>query len=244
MNSLARVINSVGSRNLLLGLAGLLLLLNLGRWLQSSYQADQATLESRQASLARYRDLADRGPGLRAQLERLTAERERVVKYLFTGANEENIVSAMQLDLQALVTTAGLETESIRPLKQKSEREGEGGKGLGEVAIKASLAGTLEQYQAFLAELFRSGKFYTIESVTLSPYKKSELKILLDLRGYFIITGPAVEVAAEPAAAGPDKPVTAGPERPVVAGADKPASAGPNRPAAGGPDQPVEEPNF
>lgn len=202
MNSMPGFMHRIGSRGLLLGLVALLLLVKVGFKLQDSYVAAQGDLENRQASLARYLKLAGKAPELKSQLQRLTAEREKLVKVLFTGASEENIISAMQLDLQALVTTVGLETETIRPVKQKNVREGAGETGLGEVAIKASLTGTLAGYQAFLAELYRSGRFYKIEAVTLTPYKKSELKILIDLRGYFITTGPEIGVTAEGGGAG------------------------------------------
>ncbi|NTV12757.1 MAG: hypothetical protein HGA96_02295 [Desulfobulbaceae bacterium] len=197
MNSLSRILHRSGSRGLLLGVVGLLVLTKLGLWLQETYQADQAELESRKAALTRSRKLAGKIPELRAQLQRLNDERERLGKYLFTGANEENIISAMQLDLQALVTTAGLESETIRPLKQKNAQDTGADAVLGEVAIKSSLNGTLAEYQAFMAELYRSPKIYKIEAVTLTPFKKSELKILIDLRGYFVITAPEVAVVTE-----------------------------------------------
>lgn len=197
MTSMPRVLLQIGSRGLLLGLVGLLLLVKLGLNMQDSYKAAQDDLEKRQANLTRYQKLTGKIPELKSQLQRLTAERERLSKILFTGSSEENIISAMQLDLQALVTTAGLEAETIRPVKQKNAQEG-GESGLGEVAIKASLNGPLAGYQAFLAELYRSGRFYKIEAVTISPYKKSDLKILIDLRGYFLVTNaPEVDVTVE-----------------------------------------------
>lgn len=190
MNSLPRFLHQIGSRGLLLSMVGLLLFVKLGLQLQDAYQADQADLASRQASLARYQKLTGKFPELQDQLQRLTAERERLGGILFTGSSEENIISAMQLDLQALVTTAGLEAETIRPIKQKNAQSLGGETGLGEVAIKVSLNGTLAECLSFLAELYGSGKFYKVEAVTLSPYKKTDLKILIDLRGYFITTAP------------------------------------------------------
>lgn len=197
MTSMPRVLLQIGSRGLLLGLVGLLLLVKLGLNMQDSYKTAQDDLEKRQASLTRYQKLTGKIPELKSQLQRLTAERERLDKILFTGSSEENIISAMQLDLQALVTTAGLEAETIRPVKQKNAQEG-GEPGLGEVAIKATMNGTLASYQAFLAELYRSDRFYKVEAVTISPYKKSDLKILIDLRGYFLVSNAAeVDVTVE-----------------------------------------------
>lgn len=202
MTSMPRILHRIGSRGLLLALLGLLLLVKVGFELQVSYKALQAVLESRRANQARYLKLAGKTPELKSQLQRLTAEREKFMKVLFTGSSEENIISAMQLDLQALATTAGLESETIRPVRQKNARDAGGETGLGEVAIKASLIGTLAGYQAFLAELYRSGKFYKIEAVALSPYKKSDLKILIDLRGYFVTTAPEIGAIAESGEAG------------------------------------------
>lgn len=197
MNSIFRFLHRIGSRGMLLGMVGVLLLVKLGLELRDSYAAAQGELESRQTSLARYRKVTGKAPELKSQLQSLIADRERLKKVLFTGSSEENIISAMQLDLQALATTAGLETETIRPVKQKNAQEAGGEAGLGEVAIKASLNGTLVAYQAFLAELYNSPKFYKIEAVTLSPYKKSDLKMLIDLRGYFVTTAPEVGAIAE-----------------------------------------------
>lgn len=198
MNSISRILHRVGSRGLLLGVVGLLVLIKLGLWLQESYQADQAELDNKKASLVRYRKLSGKIPELRSQLQLLDIEREKLGKNLFTGPSEENIISAMQLDIQALVVTAGLDAEAIRPLKQKSAMQvGGDSSALGEVAIKASLVGTLTEFQAFLAELYRSPKVYKIEALTLTPFKKTELKISIDLRGYFLITAADVVVATE-----------------------------------------------
>lgn len=202
MNSMSRVLHRIGSRGLLLSLVALLLLIKVGLTLQDAYQAELVELESRRASLARYQKLTGKVPELRSQLQRLTAEREKLRQILFTGSSEENIISAMQLDLQALVTTAGLEPETIRPVKQKNVREDGGEFGLGEVAIKASLTGTLAEYLTFLAALYGSEKFYKIEAVSLSPYKYSELKIAIDLRGYFVTTAPEVAANVESGGAG------------------------------------------
>lgn len=200
MNSLLRFLHRGGSRGLLLGLVGVLLAVRLGFSLQEAYRADQAELESRQATLARTKKLTEKIPELRGQLQGLNGERDRLQKFLFSGASEDTILSAMQLDLQALVATAGLEVETVRPLKQKSAQANGGEATLGEVVIKVSVNGTLAGYQTLLAELYRSPKVYKVEAVTISPYKKSELKILIDLRGYFVIAAP--EVAASTGSGG------------------------------------------
>lgn len=194
MNNLTRFFTRYRRRTWLLGLVVLLLLGNLGRWLQANYAAEVAALESRQAILARYQLSTANAEELRSRLTRLQASRKKLEPSLFHGGNEEEIISAMQLNLQALVSTAGLESESIRPMQQRSGRGADDGKaasGLGEVVIKARLQGTLSEYLELLALLAQSEKFFKIENFSLSPYKRVGLKITLDLRGYFVQLPPA-----------------------------------------------------
>jgi len=189
MNSLTRIFNRYQRRTWLLGLAALLLLAKLGSMTLDNYQERVAVLEARQATMQQYRNLTDNAEELRFRLKRLQASRQRLMTHLFRGTSEEEIISAMQLNLQALVATAGLQSESIRPVQQRNSRGAEGekaGNHPGEVAIKARLAGTLSEFLELLVALERSEKFFKIESFSLSPYKKAGLKISLDLRGYFI----------------------------------------------------------
>lgn len=189
MNSLRRFFNRYQLRTWLLVLAGLLLLAKLGSLTLDSYREKVADLETRQATLMQYRNVTSGATELRARLARLQASREKLITHLFRGDSEEEIISAMQLSLQALVTEAGLQSESIRPMQQRGIRGAEGGKGEnlpGEVAIKARLIGTLGEFLDLTAGLERQEKFFKIESFSLSPYRKAGLKISLDLRGYFI----------------------------------------------------------
>ena len=195
MNSLTRFFNRYRQRTWLLGLAALLLCLKLGSVALDSYREREAMLETRRATLLQYRQLTANAEELRGRLKRLQASREKLSTHLFRGASEEEVISAMQLNLQALVSAAGLQSESIRPMQQRGGRGGEEEKGEnlpGEVAIKTRLVGTLSEYLELLAALERSEKFFKIESFSLSPYKKAGLKIALDLRGYYLAT-PARE---------------------------------------------------
>jgi len=146
MNSLTRFFNRYRRRTWLLGLAGLLLLVKLGSLVLENYQERVATLETRQATLQQYRNLTANADELGIRLKRLQTNREKLTTLLFRGASEEEIISAMQLNLQALVSTAGLQSESIRPIQQRGSRgtkEGKGENRPGEVAIKARLVGPL-----------------------------------------------------------------------------------------------------
>jgi hypothetical protein len=194
VNDLTRFLNRYRRRTWLLALVVLLLLLKLGSFLLGDYRERIATLESRQATLRQYRNLTADADELRDRLARLRERREKLVTHLFSGAKEGEIVSAMQLNLQALVSTAGLQSESLRPIPQKSARGSEGEQertGLGEVAVNARLAGSLAEALEFLTLLAQSGKFFKIESMNLSPYKRTGLKIALELRGYFVTIPPA-----------------------------------------------------
>jgi hypothetical protein len=189
MNSLTRFFNRYRRRTWLLGLAALLLLAKLGSMVLENYQEKVAIVETRQAILQQYRNLTANADELRGRLKRLQTNREKLMSRFFRGVNEEEIISAMQLNLQALVSTAGLQSESIRPMQQRGGRGAEAAQTepfLGEVVIKARLVGSLSEYLEFLASLERSEKFFKIDNFSLAPYRKSELKITLDLRGYFV----------------------------------------------------------
>jgi hypothetical protein len=90
----------------------------------------------------------------------------------------------MQIMLQELVTKAGLEPESIRPMVSGTQK---GPRDFHEISIKIRLAGTQSQFVDFIAQLYRSDKLFQVESFTLKPYKKSEMKIFIDLKGFYTL---------------------------------------------------------
>ncbi len=189
MNNITRFLSRFERRYLLIAVAVVLLLFNLGRWATNLYQARQTELESNLARLEQYGFVTGKTVSLEEQLNSLTKQKTKVEKYFFTGATDDKIASAMQIRIQALIARTGMQSESIRPIRQKLEAErgkGEDRSILGEVVVKVRLAGSLMQFMDFISELYKGKEFFKIESFSLKPYK-SGLKIFIDLRGYYIL---------------------------------------------------------
>lgn len=179
-------------RTLLIAVAVVLVVLNLGRWGNDAYTARQDELESKLALLEQYQGVTSKVEDFDERLADLVKVKEQVGGYFFTGENDEKLSSAMQLRIQALVVKAGMQAESIRSTIQKIEgKKGKDrlGDALGEVLIKARLAGSLTAFMDFMTELYRGKEFFQIESVSLKPYRNRGLKIFLELKGYYVLSG-------------------------------------------------------
>ena len=74
----------------------------------------------------------------------------------------------------------------IRQKKEAGHEKGEDTPVLGEVVIKARLAGTLMQFMDLISEIYKGKEFFKIENFSLKTYKNG-LKIFIDLRGYYIL---------------------------------------------------------
>ncbi|OGR07422.1 MAG: hypothetical protein A2511_04840 [Deltaproteobacteria bacterium RIFOXYD12_FULL_50_9] len=176
-------------RPLLISIAVVLAAASIWRQLEARYLVKQEYIVSRKVVLDQYRLAVKKLPGLRQQVDQLEKQRQQVDKILFSGASEEEIASAMQLDMQEKLNGTGLETESLRPVLQMpvagSEKDGAKKKEHGEISVKARLSGTLEGFSAFLANLYRSNKLYRIESFSIKSYKGTALKIFIDINGYY-----------------------------------------------------------
>ncbi len=179
-------------RSLLVAAAVLLIIVNLGVWVNDTYDIRQQEVESKAAQLGQYQLVIGKGKAVDERLQQLLVLEKQAGQYFFTGEDDNKISSAMQLRVQALVAKAGLQAESIRPTMRKSDlkqdKEGEGAV-LGEVLIKVRLAGTIDEFLDFLAELYRGKEFFEIESISLTPYRNTGLKIFIELKGYYIIPG-------------------------------------------------------
>ena len=179
-------------RSLLMAAAVLLIIVNLGVWVNDAYDTRQEEVESKMAQLGQYQLVSEEGTVFDERLGHLLGFKEQVGQYFFTGEDDNKLSSAMQLRVQALVAKAGLQAESIRPTIRKTDLKQDkdgGGAVLGEVLIKVRLAGTIHEFMDFLAELYRGKEFFEIESVSLKPYRKTGLKIFIELKGYYIIPG-------------------------------------------------------
>ncbi|MFH1021456.1 MAG: type II secretion system protein GspM [Pseudomonadota bacterium] len=184
MNQIMEFIHRFDRRHLLAGVAAVLLIANLGRWGLDYLDSRQAELTDRMAILAQYREAVQRLPEIEARLAQLASRQQQLESFLFHGENEEKIASAMQIMLQSEVSNAGLEPEFIQPL-----RKGEGGerKEYGEIAIKIRMSGSLNDFGRFMHSRYSSKQFFSVENLTIKPFKPGELKISMDVRGYYKI---------------------------------------------------------
>ncbi|MFZ5760632.1 MAG: type II secretion system protein GspM [Thermodesulfobacteriota bacterium] len=191
MNRLILFIQGLDRKALLLAIGALLLLFNLGRLAWGTYEGQLEELQAQRGLLDQYQETVSSLPVLKKKVARLQQRANQLKKGLFVAASEEEVSSIMQIMLQELVTKSGLAPESIRPLVT-------GGKSaprdFHEIAIKIRLSGTMNQFMAFISDLYRSDRLFRIESFTLKPYKKAEMKVFLDIKGYYALSGqPATE---------------------------------------------------
>ncbi|MHB1185884.1 MAG: type II secretion system protein GspM [Desulfobulbia bacterium] len=184
MNQIMEFIHRFERRHLLAGAAAVLLVLNLGSWAMGYLDARQEELADRMEMLAQYREAVQRLPEIEDRVAVLSRQQQQLESFLFQGENEEKIASAMQIMLQSEVSNAGLEPEFIQPV-----RAGEGGdrKEHGEIAIKMRMSGALNDLGRFLHSRYASKQFFRIESLSIKPFRPGELKISLDVRGYYKI---------------------------------------------------------
>lgn len=182
MNQIMEYIQRVDRRYLLGGVAAVLLLLNLGRLGLGYLDSRRAELADRMDMLAQYREAVQRLPEIEDRVALLTRQQQQLESFLFQGENEEKIASAMQITLQSEISSAGLEPEFIQPV-----RAAEGGdrKEHGEIVIKIRMSGALNDLGRFLQSRYASPQFFRIEGLTIKPFRPGELKISLDVRGYY-----------------------------------------------------------
>jgi len=181
--------NRFERRHLLIGLAALLLLLNLGRWGWGYFSARQEELQGRMDLLAQYQEAVLDLPEVerRAALQR--RQLQQLEALLVSGDSEEKVASTMQIFLQSQISKAGLEPEFIQPVRsplrggQDSDRQGHG-----DVAIKIRMSGSLNDFAKFLQMVYTSNQLFLIENFTIKPFGQGELKIFMEVRGYYKIS--------------------------------------------------------
>lgn len=159
----------------------LFLILNIGRLAMGYYQNQKEEVESQVGLLNQYRKAVALQPQLKKRAMQLEKRAKQFDRYLFSGSSVEEISSAMQIMLQNKVANAGLEPESIRPMRQGAKGKPDETEDL---VIKMRLSGSLDQFVAFLANLYRSRELIKIEAFSLKPYKGG-LKISLDVKGFY-----------------------------------------------------------
>jgi hypothetical protein len=193
MNNPVLFLKRFPRRSLLIWLAVVLLLVYLGSWGTDAYQSRQEEVASRGTQLRQYQLVTRKAEHYDQRLTELLRIKEQVGTYFFSGEDDDKLSSAMQLRVQALVAKAGMQAESIRPILQrtdgKQDKKGESAV-LGEVLVKATLAGTLAEFMDFLAELYRGKEFFAIESISIKPYMNTGLKIFIELKGFYVLPEP------------------------------------------------------
>lgn len=184
MNRIMEFIHRFDRRYLLMGVAVVLLVANLGRWGLGYFESRREELADRMEMLAQYREAVQRLPEMEDRVTLLDRQQQELESFLFQGENEEKIASAMQIMLQSEISNAGLEPEFIQPL-----RTAEGGdrKEHGEIVIKIRMSGSLNDLGRFLHSRYASRQFFRIESLTVKPFRAGDLTISLDVRGYYKI---------------------------------------------------------
>jgi len=189
---LSKLLSLARTRNGLLVIVGALLLLNGVRLLNAKYAEIQQSVESKQALLGQYRMSTKEIDAVRVRVQQLEARRAQFESHLFQGGSEKDVTSTMQIRLQDVLAQVGLNPESVSAVTKGGK---DSGNPYGEVVIKVRLGGTLEGFVKFLAQLYTMDVLFRVENFTAKPFKKEELKIFLELKGYYRLTVPKEEAA-------------------------------------------------
>jgi hypothetical protein len=190
MSRLVQITNRLRNRKSLIIIAVVLLVLNLFRLMYDHFDQKEEDISSRIALLDQYRMTIRDLDQMREKVSWLETQAKEIDSFLLSGPSEEKIVSDMQINIQEQISLSGLAVESLRPVRSRSEKQKTKDKeeNFGEVALNIRLSGTLNQFVAFLGQLYSSKTLYQIESFTLKPYKNKEMKIFLDFKGYYKLT--------------------------------------------------------
>ena len=184
MNRVVEYLQRFDRKVILLVSVALLLLLNLVRIAGGYYKEQVTEVETQQALLSQYQATVKKLPDLKKRVGSLERRAAFLEGYLFTGNSVDDISSAMQIMLQKMVTDSGLDPESIRPIiKGKKGQEGK----YEAIEIKIRLAGTMPQLVDFLGRFYKNKKLFVVESFTVKPYKKTQLKVFFDIKGFYSI---------------------------------------------------------
>ena len=186
MNQLSQIIAFLRTRTGLIIIVAVLAVLNIGRIAADKYGEYRDNIESKRALLGQYKISTRNIDELRRRVQKLEDIKNRFDAHLFVGASREDVTSAMQIKLQEIIAASGLNPESLRPLNKARKSDDE--KYYGEVSIKIRLTGSLENFLKFLSELYRMNYLFTIENFTIKPFKKKDLKIFLELKGFYKVT--------------------------------------------------------
>ena len=180
--NLKQLIRRFQTKTLLIAVVVALLVLNIGRFAISYFNDQQEQVLNKIDMLEQYQDSIQDLSQLKNKVATLERQKQLLDNYFFTGTSEEDVSSKMQIQLQEMVINANLEPEFLRPVHHSDVGKG---KEFDEIAINLRMSGTLEGFEAFLRNLYKSKNLFKIESFTLKPYKNTELKIVLEIKGYY-----------------------------------------------------------
>ncbi len=183
MNASLTTFLQVHRKNILIALAALFLCIGLARFAVGIYQEISSEIEAKESILFAQQKSSRQLAALKKEVALLEQKKQKAETFLFHGPTADSVTSTMQIRLQSIITEAGLEPESLRPLGGKSH-DGD----LGSIAIKLRLNGSLDNFSAFLAALYGNEKFFLLESCTIKPDKMKGVKVFMDLKAFYNIS--------------------------------------------------------
>jgi len=172
-------------RRVLIGIALVLLLVNLYSWLGGHYRTMKVDVDSKVALLESYQRQKGRLVDLSEREAKLRNMAGDLKKRLFAGAGESEVASAMQIKLQSMVKTSGIESESIRPVAAPVKDKGGKAERIIPLVVKMRLTGTMPEFLTFMKLLYGDETPFRIKVMTVRSYRKAGVKIFLELRGYY-----------------------------------------------------------
>ncbi|MEN8141510.1 MAG: type II secretion system protein GspM [Thermodesulfobacteriota bacterium] len=180
-----RTLQNMDRRTLLVALAVAALVFGTLRFLVSYYQGQVEQRDKSRNELSFQRKQVADLPGLELRLRALQRQADQLQRMLFTAGSLDGVSSAVQIRLQAMITDAGLEPESLRPVTDSRQT----GKSIQTITIKMRLAGSLEQFEKFLAHIYRSKQLFLVDSLTVKPYRKEGVKVFIDVKALYRLSG-------------------------------------------------------
>ncbi len=171
----------LSQKALILFTAVLLSIIACAIFLSSTYKAMQVELADQEQQLFTTRKNIRKANTIRPLLKQQNRQLIRLKRALLTGKNQDAVISTMQIKVQSMLATSGLEPESLRPLITREQKDDD----IHSTILKLRLNGTIEQFAAFLTTIYKAESFFHIEGLIIKPFKENQLKIYLDLRGYY-----------------------------------------------------------
>lgn len=168
-------------KTIIIGVAIFLSFIACVFFLMSIYTSMQVELENQEQQLFMDQKNIRKLNGLRQQIKQQTQQLTHLDRSLIKGKGQDTILSAMQIQVQSMLTSSGLEPEFLRPVTSRES----GGNAIQSVVLKLRLSGTIEQFKNFLSAIYKADSFFHIEGLTIKPFKQDQIKIYMDLRGYY-----------------------------------------------------------